>query len=63
MLFIRAMICNFKLNMEKCLENENACDIFMNEVKGPLKEPKENASVQTKGSENPKKKKKKSNKN
>jgi hypothetical protein len=49
--------------MEKCLENENACDIFMNEVKGPLKEPKENASVQTKGSENPKKKKKKSNKN
>jgi hypothetical protein len=34
------------------------CDIFENEVKmedGPFQEPEENESVQTKGSENPKK--------
>jgi hypothetical protein len=61
MLFIRAMICNFKLNMEFFFENENTCDIFMNEIimeDGPLQELGENASVLTKGSENPKKMKK-----
>ncbi len=36
-------------------KNENTCDIFMNEIKmkdEPLQEPKENASVQTKGNRN-----------
>ncbi len=56
------MICNFKLNMEKFPENEYTCVIFVNEVRmedGPLQEPKENANVQAKGSENLKKMKKK----
>jgi len=39
--------------MERTSENENTYDVFMNEIKmedEPLQEPKENASVQTKGS-------------
>jgi len=43
--------------MEQSFKNENTYDVFMNEVKTedePLKEPKENASVQTRGSRNPK---------
>jgi hypothetical protein len=40
--------------MKQCFENENTCDIFMNEVRTevePLQEPKENANVQREGSE------------
>jgi hypothetical protein len=62
LVFIKAIICNFKLNMEKFPKNENTCDIYMKEVRmedGTLQELEENASVQTKGSENPKKMKKK----
>jgi len=32
-LFIKAIICNFKLNMKQSFENENTFDIFMNEVR------------------------------
>ncbi len=42
--------------MEQSFKNENACDIFMNEVKmedEPLLEPQENGSAQTQGSRNP----------
>ncbi len=56
-LLIKVIILNFKLNMEQSFKNENTYDVFMNEVKmeaEPLKEPKENASVQTRGSKNPK---------
>jgi hypothetical protein len=48
--------------MEQYFLNENTYDVFMNEVRmedEPLKEPKENASVQTKGSRNPKNKEEK----
>ncbi len=51
--------------MEKFPENEYTCAIFVNEIRmedGPLQEPKENANVQAKGSENLKKMKKKWNK-
>jgi len=54
-LFIKTIICNFKLNMKQSFENENTFDIFMNEVRmedEPLWERKENASVQTEGSIN-----------
>jgi hypothetical protein len=43
--------------MEQSFENENTCDIFMNEVRiqnEPLQEFKENVSVQTKRNRNPK---------
>jgi len=48
--------------MEKFLENEYTCVIFVHEIRmedGPLQEPNENANVQVKGSENLKKMKKK----
>jgi len=32
-LFIKTIICNFKLNMKQSFENENTFDIFMNEVR------------------------------
>jgi hypothetical protein len=54
-LFIKAIICNFKLNMKQSFENENTCDIFMNEIMmedEALWEPKENASIQEEGSKN-----------
>jgi hypothetical protein len=41
--------------MKQSFENENTCDIFMNEVKmknEPLQKPKDNASVQREGSIN-----------
>ncbi len=42
--------------MEQYFKNENTYDVFMNQVRMEhelLKEPKESASVQTKGSRNP----------
>ncbi len=48
--------------MEQSSKNENTYDVFMNEVimeDKPLKELEKNASVQTKGSRNPKNKKEK----
>ncbi len=39
---------HFKLNMEQSFENENTCDICMNEIKignEPLQEHEENATV------------------
>ncbi len=54
-LLIKAIICNLKLNMKQSFENENTCDILMNEVRmenEPLQELKENASVQREGNKN-----------
>ncbi len=50
-LFIRVVIFNIKLNMEKSSKIINTYDVFMDEVKmenEPLQELEENASVQTK---------------
>jgi hypothetical protein len=32
-LLIKAIIFNFKLNMEQSFKNENKCDVLMNEVR------------------------------
>jgi hypothetical protein len=48
LLFIKVVILNFKLNVEQFSENENTCDIFINEVRmenEPLQKPEKNASV------------------
>ncbi len=49
-LLIKTTIFNFKLNMEQYFQNENKCDVLMNEIRmedEPLQELGKSVNVQT----------------